>query len=101
MDGVAAGGWGVFLSWLLTPLGSFLFLCVLGFSIAASVMRESRWLRWTAACFGGLFLLWMCGGVLGAMGVPVQPVLKTLGADLPTLLHEAGLLFARILQTAA
>lgn len=72
MSGVIGQGLGVFGSYIATPIGVALLLALLVTSGLRLIHRSSRALSVILPVVGAVFGLWVVGGVLEAMGVPVR-----------------------------
>lgn len=72
MSGVIGQGLGVFGSYIATPIGAALLLALLVTGGLRLIHRSSRLLTVALPVVGAVFGLWVVGGVLEAMGVPVR-----------------------------
>lgn len=72
MSGVIGQGLGVFGSYIATPIGAALLLALLVTGGLRLIHRSSRALSVALPVVGAVFGLWVVGGVLEAMGVPVR-----------------------------
>lgn len=78
MSGDVGQGLGVFGSYIATPIGAALLLALLVVGVLRLIHRSSRLLTVALPTVGAVFGLWVVGGVLEAMGIPVRWMLGRL-----------------------
>jgi hypothetical protein len=93
--GSLLGPWAAVLTaWVLTPIGAVLTIIIIGLASYMGVMHvlgrgigiAMFLMKITAAAW----TLWVVGGILEAMGLPVKETLASLFSFLPPILHAIG-----------
>lgn len=82
-NGTMEGALTVFRSWALTPAGAVLLLALIGLCIAKACRVGGRIVTGLLTATLTLFLVWVLGGVVEAMGIPVREAMAQVAAGLP------------------
>lgn len=100
-DGTMGGAAEVFRSWALTPAGATLLLLVIGLGIAKACQIGGRIVSGLLTATLTLFLVWVLGGVVEAMGIPVREAMAQVAAQLPWVAGALMRFLAELLGAAS
>lgn len=100
-DGTITGAAEVFRSWALTPAGATLLLLLIGLGLAKACQVGGRMVTGLMTATLTLFIVWVLGGVMEAMGIPVREAMAQVAAGLPSLAGAALRFLVALLGVAS